>query len=999
VEFRILGPLEVAGARGPVDLGGTRQQVVLAILLLDVGRVVTTDTLVAEVYGDRMPPTARVQVQIVVSALRRLLVAAGAQLIDSHAQGYAIRLADGQLDAARFAGLTAAARAARDSGALEQAVARYQEALRLWRGPALAGLDSDAIRLAVGNLDEQRVLATEDRITLELELGRPHEVLAELGRLVREFPLRERLREQFMLALYQCGRVADALEAYRDARRVLVEELGVEPNERLRRLHGAILAGAAPPIGPASLAPTSPAARATVRPAAAPEAAPDPAPRPWSTGRRPVPRLLPADIADFTGRDPQVGEIRQLLAGPGDETRLAVPIAAISGKGGVGKTSLAVHTAHAVAPSFPDGQLFADLHGATAPVNPAKVLDRFLRVLGVTGSDVPETLEERAEAYRDLVADRRVLVLLDDVASEAQVAPLLPGTPTSAVIVTSRGRLAALAGAVHVDLDVFDAGKSIELIAKIAGAERVAGQEGPAATLAEFCGNLPLALRIVGARLSARRNWSLQQLVGRLSDEARRLDELQYGDMAIRASISLSYEGASEGARRLFRRIAVLDMQAIPDWAPAALLGEPGADADDLLDELISAQLIEITAGAQGGQHHFHDLIRLFARERLVAEEPADERRATLGRVLGALLGLAEEAYRREHGGCSLTAGGAPERWPLPGWLADQLIADPMAWYERERATLLAGIRQAARAGLTGLCWRLAYSPVLLYKSRFYLDDWREAQEIALAAAQRDGDARGEAVTLYSAGSLCLVEQRYEQARERFMAAARLFRDGEDEYGTALVIRDIAYLDRMAGHLEDAARRYEQALPLFRASGNLADAAHVLQGLAQVRLDQGEAAAAQPLLAEALQLSQEAGDGRGEAQVLHRMGEAYLRRAEHALAEQSFSRALAKVREARDALGESHVLHGLGVTHARQGDLVSARAVLDSALRLARSLGDRLVESRALLALADLALAEGDPRRAATLADEAAAIFGSARMPRYEAQARDMATLARALRQ
>jgi tetratricopeptide (TPR) repeat protein len=709
-----------------------------------------------------------------------------------------------------------------------------------------------------------------------------------------------------------------------------------------------------------------------------------------------APRLLPADIADFTGRDQQVEEIRRcVLAASRDEARLAVSIVAVSGKGGLGKTSLAVHAAHAVAPFFPDGQLFADMHGATAPVNPMKVLDRFLRALGVAGPDVPETLEERAEAYRDLVAGRRVLVLLDDAAGEAQVLPLLPGSPTTAVIVTSRVRLAGLAGATHVDLDVLEADKSVELIAKIAGIERVTGQAGPAATLADLCGNLPLALRIVGARLSARRNWSLEQLVSRLSDEARRLDELQYGDMAIRASISLSYEGASEQARRLFRRLAVLDMQAIPDWAPAALLGDPGTDADDLLEELISAQLLDTASGGHQGQHRFHDLIRLFARERLVDEETADERRAALEGVLGTLLGLAEEARRREHGGDALTATDAPGHWPLSGGLVQQLVADPVAWYERERSTLLAGVRQAARSGLAGLCWRLAYSAVSLYKSRFYLDDWRETQEIALEAARAAGDVRGEAVTLYSAGSLCLVEQHYEQARERFTAAARLFEGTEDRYGAALVIRDIAYLDRMAGLMEDAAFRYEQALPLFRASGNLADAAYVLQGLAQVRLDQGDASAAQSLLTEALRLSQDAADGRGEAQVLYRMGEAHLRTAECTLAEQSFGRALAKVREARDSIGEAHVLHGLGVAYARQGQWGPARTALDSALQLARALGDRLVESRALLDLADLTLAEGDPAWAAALAEAAADIFQSAGMPRYESQAREIARQAR----
>jgi DNA-binding SARP family transcriptional activator len=947
----------------------------LATLLLSPNQVVPLERLVEALYGDRLPTTSRSQAQITISALRRSFTEhGGGAVITTRAHGYFIRVEDGQLDSQRFADLMAAARDARHAGQLDQAVASYREALRLWRGNALADIDSDLVRLAADHLDEQRVVCTEDRIVLELELGRHHEMVGELTELIAQYPLRERLREHLMLALYRCGRTADALQAYRDIRRVLIDELGIEPSERLRKLEHAILT-ADPALALASEAMLAGQADARLP-------------------RLAAPYMLPADIADFTGRGEQVEMIYRLLAVQEPQQRLAVPIVAINGKGGAGKTSIAVHAAHGIAGHFPDGQLFADLRGGSKPASPVKVLDRFLRALGLAGTQVPETLEERAEAYRSLLADRKILVLIDNAATEAQVAPLLPGDPAQAVIVTSRGRLAGLAGAVHIDVDVFDPDKSVELLARIAGSERVAPQPGAAATIAALCGHLPLALRIAGARLSARQHWSIQQLVDRLSDETRRLDELRYGDMAIRASISLSYDGISDQARRLLRRLAILEAPTFSDWVPAALLDEPHPHAVDLLDELVSAHLIETTNVAGHGQYRFHDLIRLFARERLAVEEPATERQAALERVLDALLGLAQEAHRRHYGGDFVRLDIGTRRWTLPDDLMSRLAADSMAWYDQERVMLLSGIRHAAEAGTAGLCWKLALSAVTFYESRFYLDDWRETHGIALEAVQRAGDERGEAAMRYSTGTLCMVEQRFGAAREHFSEAARIFKAIADDQGVALVIRHIAFLDRMSGRLDDAVRNYEQALSLFRARGDQVATAYVLQSLAEVRLARGEAGVAQDLLVEALRLSQSARSGRVEAQVLYRIGETRLLTGDLDRAAETFGQALSNVQEAGDPLGEAYALQGLGVARVRQGEIEVARMALNRALLLARSLSDRLIEGRVQLGMSELALASNGPAQAVEHAEEAAAIFKSAGTPLYEAQA--MTLLARA---
>ena len=355
-------------------------------------------------------------------------------------------------------------------------------------------------------------------------------------------------------------------------------------------------------------------------------------------------------------------------------------------------------------------------------------------------------------------------------------------------------------------MNVFDADKSLDLLARIAGDARVQTQCQAAAAVAEHCGHLPLALRIAGARLSARPHWSIEQLVERLADETRRLDELRHGDMGIRPSISLTYESASEQARRLFRRLALLDLPVFSGWMSAALLDLPLAHAEDLLDDLVNAQLIEATGSGSGvhSQYRFHDLIRVFARERLAAEESAAERKAALERALGALLYLAEEAHRRYYGGDYVRLRSDALRWPLPGRLVEQLVGDPLSWYDRERAALVSGGPAGRPGRVRPSCagaWRSR--AVTLFESRIYLDDWRETHEIALEATRKAHHVRGQAAMLYSIGSLHLAQQRFDQARQEFAAAAQLFQDAGDDQGMALVTRH----HRVPGPAGRAARR------------------------------------------------------------------------------------------------------------------------------------------------------------------------------------------------
>ncbi|WP_433496318.1 AfsR/SARP family transcriptional regulator [Sphaerimonospora sp. CA-214678] len=970
MEFRILGDLEAEVHGHLVDLGGIRQQTVLAVLLLDAGRPITISRLMEAVYGDDPPNTSRAQVQICISALRRLLSGAGAPpgVISTRGNGYSITVEDDLLDSNRFERLVRQARRARDGRAYDTAVKHYREALRLWRGPALESIVSPLVRAAADRLCEHRITANEDCVELELELGRHHELVGELTRLVEEHPLRERLRGQLMMALYRSGRQAEALEVYRRARRTMIEELGIEPNERLQQLEYAIL------TCDESLRPPEPTIEVSTEP---PISVPS------------VPGMLPTDIADFTGRVQQVREIRErLIGGPDRPARFAVPVVVVVGKAGIGKSTIAVHAAHSVTEHFPDGQLFANLHGGVSrPISPMQVLERFLRVLGVPGTALPEGMEERAEMYRALLADRRMLIVLDDVGSESQVLPLLPGNPASAVIVTSRGRLAGLAGAVHVDVDVFDSAQSIDLLSRIAGAERVRSESQDAAVLAELCGRLPLALRIAGARLSARPHWSIGQLVDRLKDETRRLDELEHGEMGIRASISLTYEAVSEEARRLFRRLAILDSHVFSAWTSAALLDRPLTDSQDLLDDLADAQLVETTGVGRGthARYRFHDLIRVFARERLAAEEPPAERNAALARVLGGLLFLADAARHREYGTDTLIRSGT-SHWSLPSHLVDQIVAAPLAWFERERLVLVSGIRQAAQAGFTDLCWGLAVNAVPFFESRVYLDDWRETHEIALEATRQAGDVRGQATVLHWTGTLCVNEQRFVDAQRHFEAAAELFVEIGDDQGVAVATRNIGFLHRINGRLGEAVRHYERSLEIFRESGDEVGAAYTLHNLAQLRLECDDLDGAMPLLSEALTLSRSGGSRRVRAQVLHRMGHGHLQSEEVPLAVQAFDEALSIVRDIGDPTGEAYALHGLGIAHLRQHRFAEADAVLRRALDLATTSQQRLAEARVLVGLGELAQAECDPAQAVAHFQQAVALFRKMQAPLDEAR-------------
>lgn len=944
VEFALLGPLEVRVSGSPTPVGSVRLQTVLAALLLERGQVVGLDRLITALWEDDPPATARVQAQISISRLRAWLKQQSLPAtISTRGNGYLLDVPAGAVDLAQFRQQVAHARQeiGRDAAS---AAAGLSRALRLWRGDALAGLDNRMIRAAAVRLDEERLTITEEYIDLELSLGRHREVIGQLRQLTAAHPLRERLYGQLMRALYGDGQQAAALEVFRQARRTLQEELGLDPSEELRALERGILEQ--------NLTDATVAIAAGGHPPAS------------------VPRQLPAAPRVFVGRDQAVSQIQQLLA---DRSTPTAAVVLITGAPGVGKTALALHTAHAMAEQFPDGQLFAHLRGGDGrPEPPVGVLGHFLRSLGVAPNMVPAQETERAAMYRSELAGRRVLILLDDAVAAWQVTPLVPGAG-GVVIVTARNVLPGLSSH-RLDVKVLTPEASRHLLASVVGDSRVDAEPDEAAAVSQACGHLPLALQVAAAKLASRPHWHLGRLARRLADESRRLDELSLDGTGVRASITVSYEALPVPARRLLGLLRLVGATDFAAWVAAPLLDIPADDGLDLVDELVDACLVEVHIGSgRRTRYRLHDLVRAYAREVLV-EEPAAIRACAQERLLRCWLFLARQAHRREYGGeyTVLRAGAAD--WPLPQELADELLPDPLEWFSQEQANLVTAITQAAEIGDAELCVDLAVSSVALFEHRSMLRQWRQTHDLAFAVARRTGHDRAEAVIRCSRAGLALVEHRWSDAVADLTAAKAWFEQAADSHGRGLALRGLGLVDRIQGRTALAYERYQQALVLLRQAGDRAGEAGVLVNLGQLRADEGQLAASEQLLRRALQISADIGERRGEAQARYRLGEVLQACGDLAGAEESLTAAHRLVTATGDLVGIGYALLGLGTVALIREDYHRAEELLTESLVMARRCGNRMNQARALLALAELAISTGDPAASQRL-DESDALF------------------------
>ncbi|MFF7337762.1 BTAD domain-containing putative transcriptional regulator [Streptomyces sp. NPDC008163] len=1014
----MLGPLQVRGRGGPLRVPPGRQEVILAALLLEANRVVSTHYLVDLIWEDNPPETARTQVQICVSRLRKLLAGADSTVsISTRPPGYVLHVDTGDVDSLLFTGLVAMARRQRDEGETEKAVALLKSAVALWQGDSLTGLDSGPLANKARQLDEERLSAVELRMQLELELGRHDRLVGELQLLTHENPLRERLRGQLMCALYWSGRQAESLEAFRDGRRILDQELGLAPGRELRRLEAAILAGELPaPVrgqegrssggrsaeASAPLRPADAAGRAAPRtdtgdtgarspqPASGPGPdSPAPAPAPAEPQPHDVrPQQLPASTSDFVADEAQLAALEKALTG--GRERKAVGLAVITGKPGTGKSTLAVNLAHRLAETgFPDGQLYCDLRGTGTPATTLEVLGRFLRALGIPGQLIPDSLDERAEMYRTRLASRRLLVVLDDAASESQVQPLLPGSRDCAVLVTSRARLTALPGAHRVELDVLDEERALKLLSRIIGEERVEGEAASAEALVRTVGRLPLALRIVAARLAARPHWTLASMVHRLANERHRLDELAHGEMTMRASLSLSYNGLAPEDRGLLRLLSMARTPTVPGWLAGALLDDDRPVPSDLLEPLVDMQMLDVVGVERTGgyRYQFHEIIRVYAREQLAAEDAPELRRDALVRMAGGWMYLAQEAHRKVYGGDFTVLHGDAPRWAPPPSCTGELLADPLAWFDAEQGALCGMVEQAADEGLHDVSWNLATTLVTLFEVRGHYDLWEQTHVRALAAVRKAGNLRGTAAVRASLGSLYMSRNEFDMARQALSSALDVFQALDEPQGEALCRRDMALIARTNGDDDTALDLYGRSLADFDRAGDVVGRAIVLTQSAHIRMRRGDVDVAQAQLDEALEIYDGVGYLGGRARTLRRVGQLLLARGDLDLAVLTFTEVLELCRDSGDVIGEGHLLRDLGQAFVLMGRPDRARYFFDRAVAAREQIMDFGGGALARLDLARL-LGEEEPGRSRELLAPAVEVFTSRGMKRELAETR-----------
>ncbi|HEV2244590.1 MAG TPA: BTAD domain-containing putative transcriptional regulator, partial [Streptosporangiaceae bacterium] len=994
LEFCLLGPLVVRSGGAVVPVRQAKQRVLLAALLLDANRAVGVDALAEAMWGTTLPPSAPTTVRNYVKRLRDALGDAGRARISSQPRGYSMQVSPGELDVRRFEVLLEAARGAARNGLWARAADQAGAALALWQGEALADIDSDLLRQReVSRLAEMRLYAQEICFDAAVHLGRQAEVIGELRQHVSAHPLRERFHALLMFALYRDGRQAEALAAYQHAYRVLADELAAEPGIELRQLHQRILTGE-PAFGvtesasaPAQTPSGNPVGKASPGPAAdhvppAPRQAP-------GAGAGAVPRQLPAAVGCFTGRDSELAALTALLdARPGARPR-AMVISAIGGTAGVGKTALAVHWAHQVAGRFPDGQLYVNLrgYGPGPPVPATDALAAFLRSLGVPGQDIPPEADERAARYRSLLAGKQVLIVLDNAGSADQVRPLLPGTPTCTVVVTSRDALAGLVardGAARLDLDLLPPAEAVALLQTLIGPRADAEPEA-VAELADQCCRLPLALRVAAELAAGRPAASLAGLTVELADLRTRLDLLGVGEdprTQVRAVFSWSCRQLDADAARAFRLAGLHPGPDLEPYAAAALSGAALPQARRVLEVLARAHLI---CPAAPGRYVMHDLLQAYARELSAAVDGAQEQHAALTRLFDHYLHTAAAAmdtlFPAEHH--------RRPRIPQPDTPVPPL-ADPTAarqWLDGERPALVAAAAHTAARGWPGHATRLSAA------LSSYLTDGGHIPEAvtvfghALGAARRTGDRAAEATALNQIGNVDWQQGRIQQASDHYRQAMALYRAAGDRAGEARVLANLGLAVMELGRYAQAARHQQEAVAMYRDIGDRFGEARALGSLGWARQLQGRYQDAAGYYQQSLDLSREIGDRLGEAWALASLGIADLRLCRYQHAAGYLEQAIAMLQEMGDTRGGSESMVRLGDVYLGLGCYEQAAGNFEQALAMSREIGHRVVEADALNGLGDVFFRTGEADKARAHHSTALRLASETGVPREQARA------------
>lgn len=996
-EIRLLGALEAIRHGRPLRLGGRQSRNILAVLLLHPGQTVPKHRLIEYAWQDDPPLTAEDLVAAYLSRLRRVLNAGGGEIaLLSVRPGFRAEFDPELVDVHRFTGLIRQAASEHEAREDELATEHLQSALALWPGnaSALADVESDWLRAQRQALDARRYEALELLATLHLEAGRPAQAGALLRDVASAHPERESLTVTLIRALSASGEAVQAAAlAARTAEALL--DLGQEPGPALRAAQSEALA------------------RRTERSIT-------------QTGPR---HQLPADTRAFTGREAELTRLLEVTAADpvgGNGNPGKVVICAIDGMAGIGKSALAIHLAHRLRHQYPEGQLFVDLHGHTegyAPRTIGEVLDTLLRTLGMSPLQIPQNIDERATLYRELLADTRTLILLDNADSEAQVRQLLPGGAGCLVLVTSRKRLKALDDAYSVSLDPLPLADGVALFRTVAGHGRVTPGDPALEETVALCGGVPLALRIAAALLRHRPAWNPAYLVRLLRDQGHRLTALTDGERDLTAIFDLSYDGLADDQRRAFRRLGLLPGPSADAYAAAALFDLDLRTSARLLESLFDHNLLSQPAP---DRYQFHDLIRIYARTR-AEEDPHDGSDVALDRLFDYYLSAAQEANRYL----------ARRTVPYPGVITHPPRQHPThssreqaaAWMHANLADLAASVDYAASHARPEHAIAVASA---LHGYLYIEGPWPYALDLhstAAEAAHGRGDDLGEATALHSLGRIRRMTGEYQAAAtahqralelyrgidhrlgqanaldglgrirlltadfrgaaEVFERALDLFHEVGDQLGQAGALNGLGRVRRLTGNYRPAADAHQRALGLCRDAGDRIGEATALNDLGRALCDLGDLYSATKDQTQALQLYQEAGHRLGQANALNDLGRIRYQLADYAEATRSHDRALQLYREMGHRLGQANALTGLGRARSRAGEHASAAEALERALRLFREVGDRQGEAEALNRRACVHTATNNPREARTLHSRALRLARAIASPLDEADARE----------
>ncbi|MGG7575664.1 BTAD domain-containing putative transcriptional regulator [Streptomyces sirii] len=929
VEFCLLHTVSAQVDGREVDLGHLRQRQVLAALLVDANRPVSVERLIDRLWGERPPQRAATTLYSYVSRLRRVLEPLGAS-ISRHPHGYVCEVDPRTVDLHRFRDLVARARSAGDD---TQAARLLTEALRLWPSDAPAEPDTPWFNALRDTLEGERLAAELDLNDLLLRQGRESELLAALRLRAQAHPLDERIAAQLMLALHRQGRTPQALEVYRGITRLLDAELGLAPSPSLRQLHQDILVGA--PLLVADRGglqgDTPPGPGSDEGPAASPVAAPEAA-------RLPVPRQLPPPPPVFTGRGRAMAELDRLLEPPSAHGG-TVPIAGIGGSGGIGKTCLALHWAHQRLDRFPEGQLYLNLRGfepSGTPTTVASALRDLLDSLGAPEGSVPTGLNARAGLYRSLIQGRRILVILDNARDAEQVLPLLPGSPTCVVIVTSRHHLAGLVtthGARLLTLGPLSSADAASLLTRRLGRERVRKEPAAAAGLLQLCGGLPLAISIIAARAAVHPTFPLRALIRDLHGAGGALDTLDAGDDSadLRAVFASSYGALSEPARRLF---PLLGLHAGPDIglaAAAALAGAEPRQAGRALTELVRSHLV---TAHRPDRYTMHDLLSAYAAE-LAAADPTS--RSAFERLVDHYLHSAHAADRllSPHGESIALTPALPGAAPVQP--ADHQAA--LAWFAAERAVLTSLVTQTRHTELHIRTWQLAAVLPTFLARRGLWDELTATQYAGLEAATALADRSYQARAHRELGNSCCETGRFDDAHTHLERALALYRELGDTVGQAHTHLNLGWLWERRGDQQKGLEHDLLALDRFEAADHETGRARALNAAGWDHAQLGKYEEAADFCREALALQRHLGDRRGEANTWDSLGYALQHLGDHRQAADCFLRSLRLNEELGHQYNQAETLEHLGDTHEAGGDTAAARAAWQRAADLLHAMG------------------------------------------------------------